>query len=137
MMTPSFQDQSTVTFHLSVEFEGIRERAPESRVYALNCEGKIIASQKVKAGIAEMTLPVAELFEVSMAIGPSFRDPFTHQTLAPAWHPLFNTDWEFVPGMNHYALPSVPENIWRWWLVRSLSGKLWPKQQRGRRLMLF
>lgn len=130
MGLPDCTDPNTTAFSLTIRFEDMPGEFPGSRVYALDDSGEILDSQPVREGHAEMRLPIDALSAITLAIGPAEQGQADNPD---AWHPLFTTDWQFEPGITQYALRSVPENVWRWWLVSSLHGTLWPARQRSRR----
>ncbi|MBS1212302.1 MAG: hypothetical protein H6R26_918, partial [Proteobacteria bacterium] len=95
-MTPFFPDQPTTSFCLYVNFEGLHDLVPESQVYALNAEGEIIAKQRVDGGKALFTLPVDDLQETTMLIGPPLRDsdpPTAKPHRRSTRYSLFNPVW--------------------------------------------
>jgi hypothetical protein len=125
-------DSKLASIHLTVRFEGLPAEFPGSRVYVLDPAGEVLTSQAIFGCHVELRLPYKILPRISLAIAPSQLDP-----CAGAWHPLYETDWQFEPGVTHYALRSVPENVWRWWLVSNLHGILWPARRRERRFAAF
>lgn len=107
-------------------FENIHGIIAEFYLYVFDRQGRLIEGETVRGGKAIVALTEDELVGAHLVLGPSLeglvRGPVTLDDVAPCH--VFDAGWTYEAGRKSYSLEPVPENIWRWWLVHSLWGKL-------------
>ena len=111
-----------VTFHPA--YENVHALLAEIHLYVFDPDGRLLASQAVRRDKVTVALEAAggESREAVVVVSPPLEntadDPLT---LAVARsHFIFEAEMLLDRAQASYALPPVPEVIWRWWLVHSL-----------------
>jgi hypothetical protein len=109
-----------IAFHPA--YENVHALLAEIHLYVFGQDGRLVESQAVRRDKVVVAVTDDELRGAKIVIAPPLEaaagGPLT-LSLARDRH-IFEIDLCFDSAQSSYALPPVPEVVWRWWLVHSL-----------------
>ncbi|MFM8332623.1 MAG: hypothetical protein ACKN9T_13115 [Candidatus Methylumidiphilus sp.] len=122
MNTSLSRDEDYTLVTLCPSYENVHALLAEIHVYVFGQDGKLIGSQPVRREKVSIALNDGALQGVTIVLAPPLENASGEAlTLCAArGHPIFEAEMRFDDAQASYALPPVPEAVWRWWLVHSL-----------------
>ena len=117
-MAEQAQDIEIFTFRL--EFEGIRHLPVPLSAYMSDAQGRLVDGADVWVGTVLLALTETEIRTGRLLVVPFGTDDLddckvtAHELLnRHAFEPVFSVQ----SGQRDYALPPIPESVWRAWLL--------------------